>query len=282
MAEAGSSAVHTGFWIDRDREGPVQGATLTLTNRKAAALLAFLAILVTFAANRSFKICRFWLHRSIHPSDVGTDSVTRKAKRRPQVILRNSETAGSALVSLLEVSIFERSGSPVSGRAILTSVLLKLAITAHWLVFITLGILTSQVVMGRTVVSRRTSTCGKWAVKGTPPSIESAAASDEYRKAQNELWYNWTMDADNYVHNCYGGQSARGFFDCSKFMSRSLPFSEEHNVTCPFEHGICLAGDNSAFAMDSGDISISALGINRKHSKHLSVLRRSTCSMSVP
>lgn len=282
MAEAGSNAVHTGFWIDRDREGPVRGATLTLTNRKAVALLAFLAILVTFVANRSFKICRFWLHRSIHPSDARTDSVTRKAKMGPQVILRNSETAGSTLVSLLEISIFERSGSPVSGRAMLTSMLMKLAIMAHWLVFIALGILTSQVVMGRTVVSRRTSTCGKWGVKGPAPSIESVNASGEYAKATNELWYNWTMDADNYVHNCYGEQSARGFFDCSKFMSRSLPFSEEHNVACPFEHGICLAGDNSAFAMDSGNISFSALGLNRKHSKDLSIRRRSTCAVVDP
>lgn len=278
MADAGSNAVHTGFWIDRDREGPIRAATLTLTNQKAAALLAFLAIVVTFTANRSFKICRFWLHYSIRPSDAGTDSVTRRAKSSQQVILRNSETAGSALVSLLEI-ISERSGPSVSGRAMLTSVLLKLGITAHWLVFITLGILTSQIAMGRTVVSRRTSTCGKWGIKESAPPSESVDATDEWYKGANELMYNGTLDAENYVHNCYGEQSARGFFDCSKFVSRSLPFSEEHNAACPFERGICLQGDNSAFAMDSGNISFSALGINRKHSKDLSVRRRSTCAV---
>lgn len=278
MADAGSDAVHTGFWLDHDRRGRVQGATLTLTNRKAAALLAFLAIVVTFAANRSFKICRFCLHHYIHPSDAGMDSVA-SSKRGQQVILRNSETAGGALVSLLETAVSEKSSSPAFARVTSKSMLLKLFITGHWLVFIALGVLTSQIVIGRTVVSKKTGTCGKWALKESQPQNDSAVSSDEWTRWLNEFGYNGTLDADNYVHNCYNDKSARGFFDCSKFVSRSLSFSEEHNVSCPFERGFCMAGENSAFSMDSGNISFSALGINKKHSKDLSVRRRTTCAV---
>lgn len=278
MADAGSDAVHTGFWLDHDRRERLRGSTLTLTNKKAAALLAFLAIVVTFASNRSFKIFRFRLHRIVHPADAGTDSGTW-AKRRQQVILRNSETAGGALVSLLEITIFQRSASPVSVRAISKSVLLKLLITAHWLVFIALSILTSQTVIGKTVMSRRTNTCGKWVLSDSAPQDESSDSRDQVYRGLNELLYNQTLDANNYVHNCYGDKFSRGFFDCNKFVSRSLPVSEEHNVPCPFEHGFCFAGENSAFAIDSGNISFSALGINKKHSKDLSVRKRTTCAV---
>ena len=274
MADAGSHAVYRGFWRDQD-QGLVQGATLTLTNREAAALLAFLAIVVTFAANRSFKICRFGLHRLFHPSAAGTDSGTW-AKRRRQVILRNSETAGGALLSLLETAISEGFRSPVSARA---SVLLKLFVIAHWLAFIASGILTSRIIVGRTVVSRVTSTCGRWMAMD-PPSSDSTEELYEWQSATNELWLNGTLDAQNYVQNCYDDdQSTRGFFDCTKFVKRSLPHSEEHNVTCPFEQGFCLAGENSAFAMDTGNISFSSLGINKLHAKDLSVRRRSTCAV---
>ena len=278
MADAGSNAVYTGFWLDRDRGGLLRGATLTLTNQQAAALLAFLAIVVKFAANRSFKIFRFCMHHLIHPDEGGTDSETL-AKRRQQVILRNSETAGGALISLLDATISKRSSSRASVRAISKSVLLKFLITAHWLKFIALSILTSKTFVGKTVVSRRTSTCGKWILSDTHPHDDSADSVDSWMSANNELLYNGTLDANNYVHNCYGGESSRGFFDYAKFVSRSLPFSEEHNVSCPFEQGFCLAGENSAFIMDSGNISFSALGINKKHAKDLSVRRRTTCAV---
>lgn len=281
MAVAGADAIYTGFWLDYDRGGRLRGSTLTLTNEKAAALLAFLAIVVTFAANRSFKIFRFCLHHFIHPADVEPDAVTA-AKRRRQVILRNSETAGGALVSLLDTTISERSGAPVSVRAKSKSVVLKLLITAHWLVFIALSVLTSQTVVGKTVLSRRTDTCGKWVIPGPPAGDKSPDTMEAWQSALNQLWYRETLDADNYAHNCYGDRSSRGFFYCTKFASRSLHFSEESNVPCPFEHGYCFKGENSAFAMDSGNISFSALGINKKYSKDLSFRRRTTCAVVDP
>lgn len=275
--DAGSNSVHSGFWRDYDL-GRIGGARLTLSNPKALALLASLAMVVTFAANRSFKIWRICLHSWFHSFEAKTDS-TALAQRKRQVILRNSETAIGALLSLVSIGVSERPASSVSGRAILKSLLLKLFVAAHLLAFVALGVLTSRVGIGGTVVSRVTSTCGKWIMNEADPVDKSASTTDAWASAAMEFLNNATRDADNYVHNCYNDKSSRGFFDCTKLVSRFLPFSEEHNVSCPFERGICLAGENSAFAMDTGDISFSALGINQKHSKDLSVRRRTTCAV---
>ncbi|KAJ4175549.1 hypothetical protein NW759_017665, partial [Fusarium solani] len=62
--DAGEGAVFLGFWVDHGR-GNILGATLTLRARHALVLLAFLAVLVTFAATRSWLFWRFLLHNFI-------------------------------------------------------------------------------------------------------------------------------------------------------------------------------------------------------------------------
>lgn len=56
---AGEAAVHIGFWTDYDR---VPGVTLTLRDRDAVVLVAFLTITATIAGTRSWIIWRFLLH----------------------------------------------------------------------------------------------------------------------------------------------------------------------------------------------------------------------------
>jgi hypothetical protein len=63
---AGSGAVYVGFWIDGDY-GKVLGARLTLLATHVTVLLAFLAVLTTYAGSRSWKFWRFVLHRAIAP-----------------------------------------------------------------------------------------------------------------------------------------------------------------------------------------------------------------------
>ena len=274
MREAGSTAVHTGFWTDHDR-GRIRGATLTLSNPRAAALLAFLAILVTFAANRSWKICRFVAHRLMHPRQVETGRIIW-TNRQQQVILRNSATAGGALIGMLGISFANGFSGSMVGRAAWKSWLLKLFTVGHWLVFILLSILTSRIIIGRTVVSKVTDTCGLWRVKNMLEET-TIDEQDSWVLAYQELLYNTTMDSENYVRNCYDEDTGRGFFACDKFVARSLPFFTEHDLRCPFEEAACLK--SAAFAMESGNISFGDLGINSKVSKGLTVRRRTTCSV---
>lgn len=248
-----SNAVFTGFWIDWDR-GKYQGATLTLPDTKAAPLLVILAILVTFAANRSWFICRFLLH-SIQ-------------SREKQVILRNSETAGGASLSFLEYWLengIRRLRWSLKGAS------LGLFVIGHWIAFIALGVLVSQIVIGKTVVSKSLPTCGQWFPKND--------TGREKYDTWHELLLNQTLNAENYVRSCYPQGVAQGLLDCNTFVSKSIPFQTEDNVACPFSESTCWKGKDSAFAMDSGNITLSQLGLNTKYGQSISLQRRTTCAV---
>lgn len=138
----------------------------------------------------------------------------------------------------------------------------------HGIIFVALSILTSQIVLGGTVVSKPTSTCGIW----WPLDREAPDWSLTY----HELNLNATLDADNYVQNCYFGSSKTGIFDCHRLMSQSIPFSVSTEDGCPFAHGVCRI--NSSFVMDTGNISVADLGINTELAHQLVFRRKSTCA----
>ncbi|RSL59383.1 hypothetical protein CEP54_007295 [Fusarium duplospermum] len=186
-----------------------------------------------------------------------------------QVILRNSETPNGAALSLLSC-LFSKSNSNIvsKNRRRFQSTLLGAVALSHGIIFIALSILTSQIVLGRTVVSKATSTCGHWIVRPNNGSEKSLANS--------EWVLNSTLDADNYVQNCYFGSQGTGIFDCEKLESQSFPFSVFHNATCPFESHVCRT--DSAFAMETHNISLAQLGINTKLADQLYFRKRTTCA----
>jgi len=97
----GTDAVYTGFWINWDR-GRILGATLTLPDTQAVPLLAALAILVALAGNRSWHLCRLTWHRFLRGKEEHSSAIKTR-RRKQQVVIRNSETAGGATVGLFEV-----------------------------------------------------------------------------------------------------------------------------------------------------------------------------------
>ena len=97
----GTDAVYTGFWINQDR-GKILGATLTLPDKQAVPLLAALAILVALAGNRSWHLCRLTWHGFLRAKESHTSAIQTR-RRKQQVVIRNSETAGGATVGLFAV-----------------------------------------------------------------------------------------------------------------------------------------------------------------------------------
>ena len=269
---AGSAAVHTGFWTDHGR-GRVYGATLTIADGYATVLLAFLAVLVTFAGTRSWKFWRFFLHCALHntKSDLWGAPLHRI---RHLVLLRNSETAGSTLWMLVFPP--ESKSKPKSKkRDWKVTIPLGVFAVAHLLVFIAAGILTSRIFTGRTVVSKVTDTCGQW--MGDPVTVADEASY----LLQHELQLNQTLDAENYVRNCYDLGTSRQILNCGKFVTRSLPHLTDNGARCPFKNGTCLTGKQSII-MDSGAITLAQIGINSKFAGQLTVRRRSTCAVLDP
>ncbi|KAH7086537.1 hypothetical protein FB567DRAFT_550023 [Paraphoma chrysanthemicola] len=278
VTDSGNSAVYTGFWNDHGN-----AAYLTLENRKANALISFLAIAVTFAGNRSWKIVRFALYHVLCRRD-GDTLPSGSVKRQLQVILRNVVTAGSTLVTLGELLWDNRQkakkrnnyqhpseAGKVPKRKTGRTTSLILIATVHYVAYIAAGILTSYIVVGRLVVSSTIPSCGQWTGRDT-----SELAS---LLTWQSLRLNETQDADNYVRNCYPLGVSRGILDCDKLVTRSLPYHLEHNVQCPFGSELCSERPNGAVVLDSGAISFQNLGINTKFARTLSVQRRSVCAV---
>ena len=270
LSQAGSSVVYEGVWMDYDRGSGPLGATLTLQTRKATALLSFLTVLVGISANRSWKIWRLLFHGLVtwrNPSRL-----PGAGQERIQVILRNTETAASTLGNLAWL--------PMSTTVLLDRrdcqniVLLSVFALVHLTGFMAAGILTSQISLGRDVTSKSLETCGKWSPKNSLDPDSDFGETLIFR----ELVYNMTVDADNYVRNCYPQGVSRSLLDCGTFKQPYLPSYTRHNVDCPFDKNICLNGTSSAIELSSGNISVSDLGINTKFSHDISIQRKTTCA----
>ena len=147
----GTNAVYEGFWHNRDR-GRILGATLTLRDSRAIPLVAALAIIVGLAGNRSWHTSRLLWHSCLHTQDSDKIAV-RQNRRKEQVILRNSETAGGATVGFIEMW-FEIGIVRTIRECSPKSIVLLLYAVGHWLSFIALGVLVSQIVVGKFVVSK--------------------------------------------------------------------------------------------------------------------------------
>ncbi|KAM6523042.1 hypothetical protein FSOLCH5_003667 [Fusarium solani] len=263
--DAGEGAVFVGFWVDHGR-GNILGATLTLRARHALVLLAFLAVLVTFAATRSWLFWRFLLHNFISGK---AEDACAPALLRHKVIIRNVVTPSAVLWSLLSTSSLKPNTRKDSQRGFF----LGLLSAGHVLAFAAASILTSQVIVGQTVVSRITETCGQWTT-----TYEGGFMENDVYFLGLELTRNATIDADNYVRNCHSNRgTSRQIMSCNKLLTRELFFRTETDAECPFRDNVCLTG-NRPFVMDSGNITFADLGINSKFARGLSVRRRSTCA----
>jgi hypothetical protein len=212
-AESGDSAVYVGFWVDHDN-----GPLLTLTNQNATALITFLAVAVMFAGNRSWKVVRYIIYHVMYRRSSRTKSAEEKTLRL-EVILRNIVTAGSTVWALIEVVWDDRLKRKASQPRRIGEQRAKhrkekigslYGIAAlHFITFIAAGVLTSRIVVGRLVVSRAIDSCGQWTAR-------NVTERSSLRTWQS-LRLNETLDADNYVRNCYPLGDSRSILDCGKF-----------------------------------------------------------------
>ncbi|KAH8659284.1 hypothetical protein BGZ60DRAFT_121531 [Tricladium varicosporioides] len=269
---SGTNAVHTGFWIDWDR-GKILGATLTLRDSHAAPLLAALATLVAIASNRSWHICRIFWHSFLRAKD-DHEEVVKEHRRRQQVILRNSETAGGATWNLFD-EWFDFGVTKVLRECSPKDIVLGIFATGHWILFIALGVIVSQIVLGKVVVSKALPTCGQW----YPATTVGGTFTQEGNRVYSELLLNQTLNVDSYVRSCYPRGGSQGILDCNKFVTRSLSYQVQHDRPCPFNSTACMPDARSTVILESGNITLSNLGLNSKYSKEISIQRRSTCAV---
>lgn len=259
-----STGIYTGVWTDWSR-GQVEGLTLTLSQRHSGYLQSFLAILVTFAGTQLWKIAAFILHA------LGTGKPFQRHElihQQRQVILRNTHSAGNTIADLLFL-VWAWKGRGIRLRRCLVPIFVATLILAG---FSVAGVFTGEITKSAgTHMLARGDVCGTWQATG---DLSSYATTAVY--AQKNV--NDTMNAANYVSNCYDSTS-NSSLKCNSFVQQALPYSLQHNVSCPFDDTLCIGGATGAIAFDTGLLnSHGDLGINAPPENRIQYRRHTVCS----
>ncbi|KAJ2976482.1 hypothetical protein NUW58_g8076 [Xylaria curta] len=237
------NSVYLGVWTNWSR-GPVLGLTLTTTRERGNLLLVLTAFFISFVATRLWKIFCLALHRSYSTSEP-RDTV----HHQQQVILRNSSSPESGILSLLRLIIAYRSS--LKGRLIrrLTPVLLAILLLTG---FTVAGGYSSSISssIGDEALAR-SDNCALIDSSTTISSFNLWAAYSSKRIA----------DATQYAQHCYTNASA-GMPECQKYVVDKIATNITNtSAPCPFEEQVCQTKEN--ILLDTGYIdSHESLGIN--------------------
>src|SRR5271168_1123313 len=146
-----TSDIYTGTWINW-AGGRAAGATLTISSRNGACLVAFLALFVRFAGSHFWDICRYAIFQyrcGVGPKDV--------YHQQQQILLRNTTADTSMLWNLVKVTWAWRRKTT---RPFLRSISLLTWATVQVLAFSAAGIISSRVASTQPEVLLRGSNCG--------------------------------------------------------------------------------------------------------------------------
>ena len=261
MSSPDNSHIYTGLWVNWSH-GLVLGSTLTLSARDGGLLTSFLATFVTIVGAQLWRVLSYCFHQ-IRSSRGPQDGL----HHQHQNIFRNTTSPGGAAWSFLLMCHFWRHKTR---RPVLRSLPWAILAIVYMSIFGVLSVFQSQTTKaaGNERLIQATN-CGNWRVDSGLNAQTQAAFT---QKTTND-----TILAANYARACYGGSPDR--LQCNVYPSQSLPYTGNHNATCPFEEGTCVYGNTAAFRMDTGLIdSHFALGINAPTHERVQFRMVTTCA----
>jgi hypothetical protein len=246
-------AVIIGIWTNWSH-GSVLGLTLTTTKPNGNLIISFLAIFIAFVAARLWKTICLALHRA-----YSTNEHRDTLHHQRQVVLRNSPSPGSGLLSFLRL-LFAWRGLHLKSHLRLWPLILLSFICL--IVFMVAGHISSAIStvfddeVRRECVNTRNAT-----------SISEGNSRIIFEPFElSEL----LRDSSKYAANCYSTTEYSGLVNCKGFVTRSLPTKETNNrAKCPFEQKICRNA-NGNLRLDTGYIdSNDHIGLNAPVSERL-------------
>lgn len=271
MAETQASIdypVYLGVWINWSLGGRIQGSTVTLTHRNGALLTAFLAIFITFAGSRLWRIICFVLYRIL----LGKPGIPHDGLyHQRQAILRNSSDEKSGLISLFQILLAWRRRTyqpfqrlvPIIGVSLLVFVGITLA----------------------SVFSSRISSNGGNEVLISSPNCGTAVISKNTTITQfDQIYGPWEAERltsyANYAQRCYSDSAEAGSArrtGCTPFVKRKLSTVVDRDAVCPFEETICRH-KNGNIRIDTGHINSQHLGLNLPNESQFSFRTTLQCA----
>ncbi|KAL9638460.1 MAG: hypothetical protein Q9164_001539 [Protoblastenia rupestris] len=260
---AAESPIYTGPWINWSR-GLVLGSTITLSQRDAGLLTAFLGIFVTAAGAACWRLLSYAVHQH-RAKEAPRDGL----HHQQQVILRNNNTSG-AVWQLAQLVWYWRN---VRVRAMLRNLPLIALAVCNMTLFAVAGIFSSEVTKAAgNETLLRPSSCGFLTPDDSLPST-----SQVLNAAISALNLNDTLAASTYSRACYDNDQKS--LQCNQFSQPRIRWKSKSNSSCPFASNLCLKGPMSAYEMDTGLVdSHEMLGINAREVDRMQFRKVSACS----
>lgn len=258
-----SSFVYTGIWTNWSK-GRILGATLTLRQREAGLLAAFLAIYVTATGGQFWKILCYLLHQT---RAGGWGSSENNLHRRMQVILRNSAGAASALWEFIFLPFQRHSRDQIQKKTLFMHCAFYIFLAfANLSAFSAASIFTSQVTkMPGNKTMLYSENCGY--------ARYPSRADPSFGKFLRTM--KLAQDAAGYARACY--DSTDNLLQCNSYPQKQIDYRMETNASCPFNAARCL--NNLAVSFDTGLIdSNEVFGINVPLQDRIAYRRKTTCA----
>jgi hypothetical protein len=250
--------IYKGAWIDWSK-GRVQGATITLSRQSGGVLSVFIALYVAFAGTMFWKLCSYILHQ-LSSSQKEKNTVHHQR----QVILRNT---GNIAATWAFFSLPFRHKKNFR-RAVFAFLPYAAFALFCFIGFTLAGLFSSRITtaIGPYVLARG-EFCGSWTI----PDALTTVTKGAFVKSVAD-----TMEADNYVRQCYENNGTAKDSACAIFIRPTLPFSINANAKCPFDETVC---NGTAFEMDTGKLDSQLhFGLNAPPKDRIEIRRVTTCT----
>lgn len=245
--------------------GPIKGATLTLSERDGGLLISFVATFVTIVGAQLWRVISFLIHQ-VRSTNGPRDGL----HHQQQAIFRNASTPGGAAWSFLLQTWYWRGRASHSALRTLPWTIFGIL---YLILFGVLATFSSQV--SKAAGSARLihgDNCGYWRL-----DEDLASDSSETTTAYQQRMTNETIVTGTYARACYGGSADK--ISCGTYPVPALDYISERNASCPFASGTCVHGDSAAFKLATKALnSHHQLGINAPSSRRIDIHKELTCA----
>lgn len=255
-----SSTIYTGFWTNWE-QGRIGGATITLTQKNSAFLIAFIALFVRFVGGQLWAVLAFLAsvtRSTAHPQDA--------IYHQQQAILRNTSQPAGVSWAMFKLLWFWTESTTKSKMRILTFVFTGLAYVGA---FAVAGIFSSKISdTNSQVLLNPSPNCGLWPYPYLRLFDPAKRSFEDYSWEFTQYATNFNQLAQKshvYVSECYNSTDSDPSTPCLPYGKSRIAWTTDLSAQCPFDEGMCLT---DAIQFDSGYLnSYTHLGINTKHDR---------------
>lgn len=254
--------VFTGIWTNWSY-GKILGSTLTLKQRDANLLIAFVAFLITIVTTHIWKITCFGIH-----AFLSTRESRDVLHHQRQVLLRNNQGPSKSLISFVRLGLaWNKLTARQSTRRLLPLITLTVVMTMAFTV--------ATGFSSRVAASNEVLLLGSNCAMPLDPIDQGHANQSAYLTEYQPYLANHMVQSEIYATQCYTQTGTSGV-GCGMFTKPRLPVAVDTSAPCPFGD---LCSTSTSLLLDTGLLdSHTDLGVNAPVNERFSERRVLQCA----